>query len=291
MRKLLDGYGLLEAARWYPQYGLLFSDMTKGGVYRYRGVSHPVDVVIAHRKGIGGLVAHAEGGLVVAGRNVAHKADDGRTTVLMETASDETFFNDLTADGRGRLYVGSVGTGPSPNEEPAEGERSPGRLYRLELDGTRTTLSDDVLVSNGLGVSPADDVLYHVDSHRHVVWAFDHAGGREVFVDVKEYGGVPDGLAVAADGSVWVAMAGGGLVVGWAADGRRIAECAVPHPLVTSVCFGGPELTSLYVMTGVNSEYPSDEGGAVRVVDGQRAGLPAPTCAVPVSHSQPSALG
>jgi sugar lactone lactonase YvrE len=285
MRKLLDGYGLLEAARWYPQHGLLFSDMTEGGVYRYRGVAHPVEVVIAHRKGIGGLVAHADGGLVVTGRNVAHKADDGRTTVLMETAADETFFNDLTADGRGRLYVGSVGLGPSPNEELAERERAPGRLYRLDLDGTRTTLSDDVLVSNGLGVSPSDDVLYHVDSHRHVVWAFHDARDRAVFVDVNEYDGVPDGLAVAADGSVWVAMAGGGLVIGWAADGRRIAEYAVPQHLVTAVCFGGPQLTSLYVMTGVNAEHPSDDGGSVRVVDDQRAGLPAPLCAVSVPHS------
>jgi D-xylonolactonase len=285
MRKLLDGYGLLEGARWYPRYGLLFSDMTEGGVYRYRMAAHPVEVVIAHRKAIGGLVAHADGGLVVAGRNVAHKADDGRTTVLMETDSDETFFNDLTADGQGRLFVGSVGAGPSPSEELAGGERSPGRLYRLDLDGTRTTLSDDVLVSNGLGVSPEDDILYHVDSHRHIVWAFNIAGDREVFVDVEEYGGVPDGLAVAADGSVWVAMAGAGLVIGWAADGRRIAEFAVPQPLVTSVCFGGPALTSLYIMTGTNEQYPSDEGGAVRVVDDQRPGLPAPFCAVPVPHS------
>jgi gluconolactonase len=285
MRKLLDGFGLLEAARWYPQHGLLFSDVTKGGVFRHRDTAQPVETIIAHRKGIGGLVAHADGGLVVAGRNVAHKADDGKTTVLMETAPDETFFNDLTADGRGRLYVGSVGLGPSPDEEPTGGERAPGRLYRLDLDGTRTTLSEDVLVSNGLGVAPSDDLLYHVDSHRHVVWGFDDAGEREVFVDVKEYDGVPDGLAVAADGSVWVAMAGGGLVVGWAADGQRIAEYAVPQPLVTSVCFGGPQLTSLYVMTGVNAEYHSDYGGAVRVMDEQRAGLPAPTCTVPVPPS------
>jgi sugar lactone lactonase YvrE len=287
VRKLLDGFGLLEAARWYQQYGLLFSDMTEGGVYRYRGGVDSVEAVIAHRKGIGGLVAHSDGGLLVAGRNVAHKSSDGTTTVLLETASDETFFNDLTADGHGRLYVGSVGTGPSPNEKSAGGgERSPGRLYRVDLDGSRATLADDVLVSNGLGMSPTDDVLYHVDSHRHVVWAFREAGDREVFVDVTEYHGVPDGLAVAADGSVWVAMAGGGLVVGWGDDGRRIAEYAVPQALVTSVCFGGPQLSSLFVLSGVNAEYPGDEGGAVRVVDDQRAGLPAPLCAVPLPRPQ-----
>jgi sugar lactone lactonase YvrE len=141
-------------------------------------------------------------------------------------------------------------------------------------------LADDVLVSNGLGVAPADDVLYHVDSHRHTVWAFDEDGHRRVFVDAAEYEGVPDGLAVAADGSVWVAMAGGGLVVGWGADGQRIAELAVPQPLVTSVCFGGADLTDLFILTGVNAEFSDDLGGAVRVLAGQRVGLPAPTCAV-----------
>jgi gluconolactonase len=217
---------------------------------------------------------------VVAGRNVAHKAADGATTVLLETSSDETFFNDLTADGRGRLFVGAVGADPTARDAGAAAARSPGRLYRIDLDGSRIVLADDVLVSNGLGVAPADDVLYHVDSHRHTVWAFDEDGHRRVFVDAAEYEGVPDGLAVAADGSVWVAMAGGGLVVGWGADGQRIAELAVPQPLVTSVCFGGADLTDLFILTGVNAEFSDDLGGAVRVLAGQRVGLPAPTCAV-----------
>jgi sugar lactone lactonase YvrE len=68
-------------------------------------------------------------------------------------------------------------------------------------------------------------------------------------------------------------------------DGRRIAEYAVPQALVISVCFGGPQLSSLFVLTGVNAEYPGDEGGAVRVVDDQRAGMPAPLCAVPLPRS------
>jgi D-xylonolactonase len=282
MRRLLDGLGLLEAARWYPEHGLLFSDMTGGGVYAYRGFQSRPQVIIPHRKGIGGLVAHRGGGLVVAGRNVAHKHADGATTVILETAPDETFFNDLTADGHGRLVVGSVGAGPSPTESARGVERSAGRLYRIELDGSVSVLADDVLVSNGLGVSPTADVLYHVDSHRRTIWAFDGDGNRRVFVDLAEYEGVPDGLTVAADGSVFVAMAGGGVVVGWGADGLRIGELAVPQPLVTSVTFGGQDLTNLYVLTGVNEEFRDDRGGAVYVVERQRRGLAAPMCAVAV---------
>jgi xylono-1,5-lactonase len=280
MRRLLDGFGLLEAARWYDGQGLLFSDMTGGGVYRYDGGDGRPEVVIAHRKGIGGLVAHRGGGLVVAGRNVAHKDANGTTTVILETGRDETFFNDLTADASGRLVVGSVGTGPSPHESAREAERAPGRLYRVDVDGGVTVLADDVLVSNGLGVSPAGDVLYHVDSYRRTVWAFDGEYNRRVFVELSEYDGIPDGLAVAADGSVFVAMAGGGVVLGWRADGTRVAELSVPQPLVTSVCFGGPALRSLYVLTGVNEEYPDDRGGAVYVHDAHGPGLASPACAV-----------
>jgi D-xylonolactonase len=280
MRRLIEGFGLLEAARWYDGQGLLFSDMTGGGVYRYDGGDGRPEVVIAHRKGIGGLVAHRGGGLVVAGRNVAHKDADGTTTVILETGPDETFFNDLTVDASGRLVVGSVGTGPSPHESARETQRAPGRLYRVDVDGGVTVLADDVLVSNGLGVSPAGDVLYHVDSYRRTVWAFDGEDNRRVFVELSEYDGIPDGLAVAADGSVFVAMAGGGVVLGWRADGTRVAELSVPQPLVTSVCFGGPALRSLYVLTGVNEEYPDDRGGAVYVHEAHGPGLAAPVCAV-----------
>ena len=282
MQLLVAGFGLLEAARWYPKHGLLFSDMTQGGVFRL-GTRHPRrEVVVPHRKGVGGLVAHRDGGLVVAGRNVAHKAPDGTTTVIMQTAADEMFFNDLTADRRGRLFVGSVGMNPA-SAEAEDADRACGRLYRVDLDGSITVLADDVLVSNGLGTAPTDELLYHVDSHRHTVWVFTERGEREIFADSSEYPGVPDGLAVAADGSVWVAIAGGGVVVGWSADGRRIAELPVPQALVTSVCFGERDLRSMFVLTGHNDEYPDTQGGSVYVRRADRRGLPAPACAVALS--------
>lgn len=280
MQLLMDGFGLLEAARWYPERGLLFSDMTRGGVYCGGRAGGSAELIIAHRKGIGGLVAHRDGGLVVTGRNVSVKGVDGETAVLLETAEDETFFNDLTADLRGRLVVGSVGTGPSPHEGARAAQRQPGRLYRIDVDGAVTVLADDVLVSNGLGVSPSGEVLYHVDSYRRTVWAFDEAGNRRLFADVSGYDGIPDGLAVAADGAVYVAMAGGGVVLGWGPDGTAIAELSVPQPLVTSICFGGADLRSLFVLTGVNDEYPDDRGGSVYVTEASNAGLAAPVCSV-----------
>jgi gluconolactonase len=303
LTRITAGHGLLEAARWYPGVGLVFSDMTNGGVLRLAPDATEPTVLIPHRKGIGGVVAHTAGGYVLAGRNIAHKdpADPTTTTVLRETSPDEQFFNDLTADGLGRLYVGSVGTDPAPGSGAA---RPDGRLYRIDLDGTVTVLSDDVTVSNGLGADPADERLYHIDTHRRLVWAFDMAdpaspgggpssarrpatggepaAGRELFVDTSEYAGVPDGLTVAADGSVWVALAGGGVVVAWDAKGQRVAEIPVPQALVTSVTFGGPDLRTLFILTGHDHEHPDPEGGCLYTTAAPVAGLPAPVCAVPL---------
>ena len=283
---LARGYGLLEGARWYPGTGLVFSDVTRGGVYGLPGPGAAVETLLPHRKGIGGLVGHRDGGYIVAGRNVAHKtpAAPDQTTVLLHTSDAEQFFNDLTADGLGRVYVGSVAIDPLAPDRTRPPR--PGRLYRIGLDREVTVVADDVLISNGLGTSPDGEWLYHVDTGRCEVRAHAiGAGATEVpssrlFAHTEHYPGRPDGLAVADDGSVWVAMAGGGLVVGWDAGGRPIAEIAVPQPLVTTLCFGGDELRTLFVLTGVNDEFPDERGGGVWTAPSPVTGRPAPMAAV-----------
>lgn len=277
--RLASGFDLLEAGRWHPELGLVFSDMLRGGVYALAVDATEPTLVIPHRKGIGGLVPHVDGGFVLAGRNLAHKGGGGAAEVLLETAPDEQFFNDLTADGRGRVFVGSVGTDPA-----AGASRPEGRLYQLELDGRAVVIAADLGISNGLAADPCDETLLHVDSARRVIRRYALGEGPAVadgvFVDTSEYVGVPDGLAVAADGSVWVALAGGGLVVGWNPDGSRRAEIPVPGDLVTCLCFGGPDLQTLFVLTGVNAEYPDARGGCVYAMPAPTAGLPAPLARV-----------
>jgi len=171
----------------------------------------------------------------------------------------------------GRVYVGSLEINPLGPDS----RRRPGRLYRIELDGSATTLAEDVLLSNGLGLSPDGRALYHSDSLRGVVWryAVDVDGevtGRAVLLDVGDQ--TPDGLAVAADGSVWVALAHAGAVAVVDPDGRRRADLRCPVPMVTSVCFGGADLTDLYVVTGSDGA-PAEVGGGVYRATGIGPGL------------------
>jgi xylono-1,5-lactonase len=275
LQQLASGFGLLEAARWYPDHGLVFSDMTEGGIYRQDSTDEEPRVIFPHRKAVGGLVLHEDGGFVVAGRNVAHKTlgPTSDSSVLHITNDRELFFNDLTADGRGRVFVGSVGI-----ESPTTSHREPGSLYCIDLDGEVRGLADDILMTNGLCADMSDQFLYHADSDRRVIFRYNIGGesteiDRDTFVDTSAYGGQPDGLAVAADGSVWVAIAGSGVVVGWDADGKLLDEIAVPHQLVTSVCFGGFDLRTMFILTGHNPEYPDPDGGCIYEMDSARTGL------------------
>src|SRR6185437_930110 len=70
---------------------------------------------------------------------------------------------------------------------------------------------------------------------------------RRTFVDLGDAPGNPDGLTVDAEGHVWVAIVRAGEVRRYAPDGSHVQTVSVPAPLVTSCCFGGPDLGDLYI--------------------------------------------
>jgi sugar lactone lactonase YvrE len=84
--------------------------------------------------------------------------------------------------------------------------------------------------------------------------AFDHdpdrgLSGRRPLVRFDEADGVPDGLAVDADGHLWVAMHRGGAIHRYRPDGRLDGVVEVPVRNVTACTFGGPRRDQLYITT------------------------------------------
>src|SRR3954451_4286387 len=160
MERLASGFRLVEGPTIDPDGLLVFSDVQAGGVHRLQADGSVTDV-IPHRKGIGGIAVHADGGFVISGRNVSWKRPDGETVVLLDREHDGMSFNDLTADPEGRIYVGSLLFNPL---DDGGSERQAGDLYLIDLDGSVRTVHDDVGLSNGLGVSPDGTSLYHSDT-------------------------------------------------------------------------------------------------------------------------------
>ena len=79
MQELATGYGLIEGPVWDEKRGLIYSDVINGGVFCI-GLDDSVSQIIEHRRGIGGMALHENGGVVVSGRNIALKPADGGDT-------------------------------------------------------------------------------------------------------------------------------------------------------------------------------------------------------------------
>lgn len=275
MEKLTEGYGLVEGPIWIEGQGLLFSDVLNGGVFCV-AESGNVTTIFAHRKGIGGLSLHEDGGMIVSGRNISWKSipeGETRTVLDRDEAAGLVGFNDITTDEAGRVYAGSLGS--SPVFEDGRGPQS-GHLYLIDLDGSSRIVAKDILLTNGLGFSPDGSKLYHSDTSRQHVNVYEvHADGslgpKEVFVETP--GTSPDGLAVSEDGRVWVALANGGGVGVYYADGSDDQLVEIPQPMCTSVCFGGADLKDLFIVSGSNG-MDSDSAGAVYRTSVDVAGVP-----------------
>jgi D-xylonolactonase len=280
MQELATGYGLIEGPVWDPAKGLYFSDVTGGGIYLLDRAGE-VSQVVPKRRGVGGLALHRDGGLVAGGRDIVHVslADHGMRILLAYTAAKEAVgFNDLTTDAHGRVYAGSIAFAVFKAEE-----MKPGNLYIIDSADQARQISDGVLLTNGLGFSPDGRRLYHSDALRELIRVYDvnedgSVGHWRAFAATGP-GSVPDGLKVAADGSVWVADAHNGRVAVFEADGRHRRDISVPRPMVTSLCFGGDDLRDLYIVTG-SWQGPTETCGTVYRLRSDVAGLPLPLARV-----------
>jgi sugar lactone lactonase YvrE len=130
-----------------------------------------------------------------------------------------------------------------------------GALYRLDIDGTVSEVLTAVTTSNGLGWSPDGGTMYYVDTGRGTLDVLRHdaaSGGvedRRTLVSLVGEQGLPDGLAVDAEGHLWLALWDGGCVHRYSPSGELELVVTLPASRVTSVAFGGPGLTDLYVTT------------------------------------------
>ncbi len=272
---LAFGYGLLEAPRADSGDRLYFSDIPNGGVYR-RNPDGKIDTVVPKRKGVGGMMFNQGGGIVMTGRGLIlfNEATGTSRDLFVEWEGKPLMgLNDLTTNDAGSVYVGSLNFDPL-----AAGKTVPGSLYRVDPPGRATKLWDGIEVTNGLGLSPDRKLLYHSDSTTGAVWAYDVTadGGvkdRRVFAKLPE--GWPDGMAVDAEGGVWVAAVRAGEVMHFGKDATLKERIKVPAKMVTSLVFGGRDLQDLYVVTADNTEDETRKGTILK------ARAPVPGLAVP----------
>ena len=187
--------------------------------------------------------------LVATDTELAYWDPGSRTAVHIATGpfdAGAVRFNDGKIDPAGRFFIGTM----------HRVENKPfGGLYRLTPDGDFSQIEWNITTSNGLGWSPDGLKFYYTDSIRKAIFRYDYdresgaIANRTILIDSQDEEGVPDGLAVDAEGCIWSARFNGWNVTRYDPDGKKIVEMKTPVAKPTSCTFGGSDLRDLYITT------------------------------------------
>jgi gluconolactonase len=267
MTVLASGFARLEAPRVDGLGNIFFSDI-EGGVYQATPAGE-VATVVPRRKMVGGILLHAEGGIVISGRDICH-VQDGQSRILFRLEPPPLFWNDMFADDQGRVLVSAI-----RGDVRLPGDVEPGELWRVDAGGQGTQLYD-IPFGNGIAASPDGNWLYHADTGARVVLVHrltPEGAAVEGRVLARTPEGLPDGVAVDVDGCIWVAVHGAGVILRLTPAGAVERVLEVPAREVTSLCFGGPDLLDMFITTADNVEEPERRGTLFRT-RAPVAGLP-----------------
>ena len=199
----------------------------------------------------GAIAMHRDGRLLVAAGHsiVILDPDDEsvRPSGIDIDVGSGMRFNDGKCDAEGRFWVGTMSLDAAPGR---------GALYCVHADGTVETKLRALTISNGLAWHASTKTMYHVDTATRCVFAFDYEpgttriDGRRVAIEIPEGQGLPDGIALDAEGMLWIALWGGSSVARWnPRTGRELERIMVPATQVSSCAFGGDRLDTLFITT------------------------------------------
>ncbi len=230
-----------EGPLWHAETKtLFFLDVPAGEVHAYT----PEDGehrVVSRGRPTGGMVIQEDGNLLLLQDGaVSILTPDGKQPQVREGIGDPgARFNDACADPEGRVYAGTVGDN--------------GKLLRFDLDGRVTEMCSGVGCTNGMGFTLDLKEMYYTDSVPRQIYKFDYDRGsgalsnRRVFAQLSPADGLPDGMAIDAQGCLWSAVWFGARLKRFTPDGRLEREIHFPVRQTSSLAFAGDDLSDIYV--------------------------------------------
>lgn len=180
--------------------------------------------------------------------------------------------NDAKCDSRGRMWAGSTHMQFVPGA---------GALHRWDGGPSSMTMAAGLTLPNGLGWHQEDTIMYVIDSMNHdLLSASFHPDEGEIgklSTLCKIDPGLPDGLAVDLDGSIWVAVWGGAQVRRLDHMGELIGIIPMPVSQPASCAFGADG--TLYITSARNGLSPQDlasqpHAGSVFALQTNTLGVP-----------------
>ena len=249
-----------EGPLWHPmEKQVYWSDIPQGRIFRLNPFSRRHEQIYDSRV-VGGFTIQMDGSLLLfLDKGTIAIWQDGRMQLVIDQINMEVNnrFNDVIADPAGRVFCGTM-----PTETKAS------TLYCVDIDGSLKVVLEGIGLSNGMGFTPDLKQMYFTDSLARTIYIFDYdidsgdLTNQRVFVETPDDGSMPDGMTVDAEGYVWSARWDGSSLYRYNPDGQQVNQIRFPAKKVSSVIFGGTDLTDIYVTTAGGGNKREEGPGA-----------------------------
>jgi sugar lactone lactonase YvrE len=242
LRTLMTGLVVGESPRWH-EGRLWFShwgarEIVAGDLEGHREVIAKGPTLAGYS--IGWL---PDGRLLVTGQELLRRQADGSLVTHADVSGLSSYgWNEIVVDGRGNIYVNSVGF------KFGEEEFRPGIIALVTPDGSARQVADGVAFPNGMVVTPDNQTLIVAESFAGKLTAFDIAAdgslsNRRVWAD----GLGPDGICMDGEGAIWVGTACPGAVVRIGEGGQVLQRIELDRACFACM-LGGEDGRTLFMM-------------------------------------------
>lgn len=179
----------------------------------------------------------------------------GRLETILDTAYSESFkgLNDLHFASNGDLYF--TDQGQTGIADPS------GRVFRLRANGALERLVTNIPSPNGITLSTTEKHCYVAVTRAQQVWRLPlMADGSmsKTGVAIQLSGGAagPDGIEMDSENGLLVCHLGVGI---WRFDANMLPTHLIysehhHHHHLANLCFGGPDLKSLYITESLSGD-------------------------------------
>jgi sugar lactone lactonase YvrE len=184
--------------------------------------------------------------------------------------------NDGKVDPEGNFWIGTMS---KTCQEAA------GSLYVFTTKQGLQKKLGNTTISNGIAWSPDKNFMFYIDSWTHSIRKYKYVGletnmDQESIIIQNQELKFFDGMTIDTEGMLWVAHCGGACVRRWDPNtGKELLKIDFPCPKITSLTFGGPTLSTLFVTSAYEHLSESDrakypQSGQIFTIDTPYKGLP-----------------
>lgn len=249
---LMDGLCFPEGPRWHDGR-LWFSDMHGPNVIAVdlNGKSEIIATVENSPSGLGWL---PDGRLLIVSmrdRKLLVRGADGKLSQHADLSKLASFdCNDMVVDAKGRAYVGNFGY-----DLHNRASRKNAEIVLVTPDGKAQVAASDIQFPNGTVITPDGKTLIVGESMGACLTAFDIAAdgslsNRRLWAKMER--ALPDGIALDAEGAIWVASPISGACFR-VLEGGKVTDKIEVENQAFACALGGPDRKTLFIATAKDS--------------------------------------